>query len=383
MARLYLEDDAGNVRIVPMEADEVSIGRAEDNHIVLPDRNVSRHHARLRAVNGRFFVEDAGARYGLFLNGSRVDGRREVRSGDLIGLGDYKIKVLPGEGWAEVEAAEPAPDRRETVPAIPAMAEPEDGREAFSDTSILSLRDMERVARRGWRSDFEGRDEVAQSLTRRIIVLGVLAAVAALLVWAYLWVTSPTEVETSVPAPVRIAEPVLEPIEPAPIPAPPPLAVAPAVEAPPPPGVEKPVVEAPKPVAPPAPPPRSAGEAKRETPRAQEPRQVAVAEPRAPARPAPPPAPAVAKPAAFGTGDAMEVIEAAIQEGRLGEAEGLLAKCRGSACADAWKKVGDRYQAGGQPRKAIAAYEKARAMTGNAVLKSRLEQKIKAIQGGL
>ncbi len=79
----------------------------------------------------------------------------------------------------------------------------------------------------------------------------------------------------------------------------------------------------------------------------------------------------------------MEAIEAAIQGGRLVEAEGLLARCRGSACANAWKKLGDRYQAGGQPRKAISAYEKARALAANPVLKSRLEQKIRAIQGGL
>ncbi len=111
MVRLYLEDDAGNVRIIPMEAEEVSIGRAEDNTIVLPDRNVSRHHARLKAVNGRFYVEDAGARYGLFLNGSRVDGRREVRPGDLITLGDYKVKVLPES--AEGEKAPKPPSEEE------------------------------------------------------------------------------------------------------------------------------------------------------------------------------------------------------------------------------------------------------------------------------
>lgn len=404
MVRLYLEDDAGNVRIMPMEADEVSIGRAEDNKIVLPDRNVSRHHARLRAVNGRFFVEDAGARYGLFLNGSRVDGRREVRPGDLIAIGDYKLEILPGEGGAEVEEARPAPDRRETVPAIPAMAEPEAGGEPSSDTSVLSLRDMEQVARQGWPSDFEGRDEVAQkkSLTRRLIVLGVLVAVAVLLVWAYLWVTQPTEVETSSVPPGRVAEGTpapepAEPVAPAPQPAPPPEPVA--TEAEPPATAARTQGSL---VAPPPSPARSFREAEEAIERPEppkEPPRVATAEPKATTRPTPaspatqsaprslvPPArPARTetvppRPASAPTGDVMEAVEEAINGGRLKEAEGLLARCRGGSCWKGWKKLGLAYQERSKYPTAISMYEKAQSLVSDGREKTRLQSMIDSLK---
>ncbi len=409
MVRLYLEDDAGNVRIVPMEADEVSIGRAEDNGIVLPDRNVSRHHARLRATNGRFFVEDAGARYGLFLNGSRVDGRREVQPGDLIVLGDYKIKVLPGEGGTE--AAEIAPDRRGTVPAIPAMAEPEAAGEPSTDTSLLSLRDMERVARQGWPSDFEGRDEVAQkrSLTRRLIVLAVLVAIAVFLVWAYLWVTQPTEVETSLPASTGMAERTpspapaepAEPVAPAPQPAPPPEPVAPEPEPEPPATAARTQVAVVEPAPSPARSTREAGKAteRPEPPKPKEPPRVATAEPVATARPAPagpatqspPRAPApparpartgtdTSRPATAATGDVVEAIEEAIKGGRLGEAEGLLARCRGGACWKAWKKLGVAYQSNRNYSKAVSAYKKAQSLVADGREKTRLQSMIDSLK---
>ncbi len=387
MVRLYLEDDAGNVRIIPMEAEEVSIGRAEDNTIVLPDRNVSRHHARLKAVNGRFYVEDAGARYGLFLNGSRVDGRREVRPGDLITLGDYKVKVLPES--AEGEEAPVAPTRRQTTPGIPAV--PHETDEPASDTSLISLRDMERVARHGWPSDFEGRDEATQKnlMTRRLVLLAVLLGVAGLLVLAYVWVTQPTEIEPSGPARVQVAE--APSAEPSPTPPPAVAKVEPPEE--PPAAPAEPVKKAPSSVSPPPTPvplPPRPGPAEK-TPRAVEPagqkatpRTVAAIEPRPPRPASPPPAlPAPAKPATQAPADTAAPWDAALKAGRWDEAERLLTQCRGPTCANFWKRLGDGYQGSGQPRKAIAAYEKARSLSRDAGFRTRLEQKIEAIRKGL
>lgn len=391
MVRLYIEDDAGNVRIVPLQADEVSIGRAEDNEIVLPERNVSHHHARLRAVNGRFFVEDAGARYGVFLNGIRVDGRQEVRPGDLVGIGDFKVKVLPGEGEAE-EAA--AANRRGTVPEIPSMVvQPAEvgAEEPASDTSLISLRDMERVARQGWPSDFEHRDEVAdkKSLARRLVVLVLLVAVAAFLVLAYIWATQPTEFESSVPAPARVvAETRPEP----PVPSTTAEPVAAKVESPqgsPTAPAEKPVEEVQAPEVSPAPTTTVAPATRplKETPRPTEPaketpRTVAVVEPKPPRAEIPSPA-SPQKPAQAEGGDAIAAIEAAVQAGRLGEAERLLVQCRGSACANGWKKLGIAYHRKQQDQKAIFAFEKARTLTRDAGLKTWCDRQIESLRKGL
>ena len=51
---------------------EVSIGRAEDNEVVLESPTVSRHHARIVPADERWFVEDRGSFNGTSLNGVQI-----------------------------------------------------------------------------------------------------------------------------------------------------------------------------------------------------------------------------------------------------------------------------------------------------------------------
>ena len=51
----------------------IRIGRVPDNDLVLPDLNVSRHHAELRRhPDGRFELADLGSHCGTFVNGQRI-----------------------------------------------------------------------------------------------------------------------------------------------------------------------------------------------------------------------------------------------------------------------------------------------------------------------
>jgi predicted component of type VI protein secretion system len=75
-----------------------SIGRAHDNHWVLPDpqRYLSAHHARIQYRHGGYFIEDTSTN-GLYLNGEEEPlGRRgpqHLRAGDTIRLGEYLVRV--------------------------------------------------------------------------------------------------------------------------------------------------------------------------------------------------------------------------------------------------------------------------------------------------
>ena len=51
---------------------DVTIGRGEDNDLVLKTTTVSRDHARLSHKEGRWFVEDLGSRNGTFVNTKRI-----------------------------------------------------------------------------------------------------------------------------------------------------------------------------------------------------------------------------------------------------------------------------------------------------------------------
>jgi pSer/pThr/pTyr-binding forkhead associated (FHA) protein len=66
---------------------EVLIGRASHNDVVLSDDGVSNLHARIVERDGHCVVEDLGTPSGTFVNGERLDGERELESGDTIGVG--------------------------------------------------------------------------------------------------------------------------------------------------------------------------------------------------------------------------------------------------------------------------------------------------------
>lgn len=63
-----------------------SVGRSEDNDIVIRDPNVSRRHARLERHDSGFAVEDLGSTNGTFLDGAPI-GRERIDDGDEITFG--------------------------------------------------------------------------------------------------------------------------------------------------------------------------------------------------------------------------------------------------------------------------------------------------------
>ncbi len=68
----------------PLNKDELVIGREPVCDIVIPDRQVSRAHARLCRVEGGFELEDLGSKNGTHVNGAPVVGRTRLQDGDLI-----------------------------------------------------------------------------------------------------------------------------------------------------------------------------------------------------------------------------------------------------------------------------------------------------------
>ena len=69
------------------EADEIVIGRSSKADLTLPDRAMSRSHARLFRDGERWLVEDMGSRNGTFVNQQRVEGSMPVVNGDEIAIG--------------------------------------------------------------------------------------------------------------------------------------------------------------------------------------------------------------------------------------------------------------------------------------------------------
>ena len=93
--KLVIEDDEGRRREVPLDREEITIGRRKDNLVHLPDRNVSRRHARLLQRDGSVLLEDLRSANGTLVNGIRITETVPLADGDLVRIGDYGVALRP------------------------------------------------------------------------------------------------------------------------------------------------------------------------------------------------------------------------------------------------------------------------------------------------
>jgi hypothetical protein len=82
-ASLLLLSGSQVVRVFPLNAQELSIGRAEQSDITLADPGVSRNHARIVREGDDFIVEDLRSTNGTEVNGQLVR-RRRLADGDVV-----------------------------------------------------------------------------------------------------------------------------------------------------------------------------------------------------------------------------------------------------------------------------------------------------------
>jgi hypothetical protein len=71
----------------------VIIGRSPGADIVIADEFVSAKHARIAPTGAGAVVEDLGSTNGTLLNGSRVSAPSSARAGDVIDIGDVRLKL--------------------------------------------------------------------------------------------------------------------------------------------------------------------------------------------------------------------------------------------------------------------------------------------------
>lgn len=67
---------------------EITIGRSDDNTLVLNGSKVSRHHCRCYEENGTYYIEDTNSTNGVFVNDKRISGVSKINSESKIGIGE-------------------------------------------------------------------------------------------------------------------------------------------------------------------------------------------------------------------------------------------------------------------------------------------------------
>lgn len=75
----------------PVEQETFFLGREPSNHLILSDRTVSRKHAVINKVEGRFIISDLKSLKGLLVNGEKTR-ETSLEDGDEIVLGAVRLR---------------------------------------------------------------------------------------------------------------------------------------------------------------------------------------------------------------------------------------------------------------------------------------------------
>jgi adenylate cyclase len=148
MPRLIIERPGAPPRLYELkEGSTIRIGRAASNDITLPHSSISRSHALLEGNHEGWVLTDQRSANGVLLNGARVE-RAALKSGDIIGLGEVKLRF-----------------ENMTSTSVIAKASPE---LASHLTQILDGESVSKLLERGKTSPFSERTEPRLDTTSRL-----------------------------------------------------------------------------------------------------------------------------------------------------------------------------------------------------------------------
>src|SRR5262249_6599928 len=90
------------------DGDKFILGRNPDCAIVIPVTSVSREHAQILRLGGKYFIEDKQSRNGTFVNNQAISARVPLKNNDKIRICDFLAAFVdaPQRGEAETTAEE-------------------------------------------------------------------------------------------------------------------------------------------------------------------------------------------------------------------------------------------------------------------------------------
>ncbi|SLJ83700.1 FHA domain-containing protein [Psychrobacter sp. DAB_AL43B] len=75
--------------------DSLSVGRGNDNDVVLGSKQISRNHAVLSVLNGKLYVKDLNSSNGTFINDERIETNESkyLKANDTLGFASFSFQV--------------------------------------------------------------------------------------------------------------------------------------------------------------------------------------------------------------------------------------------------------------------------------------------------
>ncbi len=81
----------------------LTIGRATDNNVRLDGLQISNYHARVGKSNGAVFIEDTGSTNGVYVDGTRIKSKVQIRASDTVQIVPFLLLVDPERGVAVLD----------------------------------------------------------------------------------------------------------------------------------------------------------------------------------------------------------------------------------------------------------------------------------------
>jgi eukaryotic-like serine/threonine-protein kinase len=107
MPKILLKYNDKVVKEITLTDVVVTIGRKEDNDLVIDNLAVSSHHARIARLDDAFVIQDTGSTNGIFLNGEKV-AQHALKYGDQIMIGKHLVVFQDDAAGAVSPAPAPA-----------------------------------------------------------------------------------------------------------------------------------------------------------------------------------------------------------------------------------------------------------------------------------
>ena len=109
MPRMIVSIDSVVIKEVKLTKERTTLGRRPYNDIVIDNLAVSGKHAVIHMTDDGVEIEDVGSTNGTYVNAKAVT-RQELRNGDIIEVGKYKIRFLQeaeGENFEKTMLVKP------------------------------------------------------------------------------------------------------------------------------------------------------------------------------------------------------------------------------------------------------------------------------------
>ena len=116
MLRIAVTTPKGQTSQIECTIDTCSIGKSDENLILLQGWSVAKKHATIKRKPDGVYVEDLGSSSGTEVNGSKVTRHGPLKPGDKIGIAGYSIEVLELDEASVAVAPAPAPAKASAVP---------------------------------------------------------------------------------------------------------------------------------------------------------------------------------------------------------------------------------------------------------------------------